>query len=195
MKSLTNITMPLEIPSRACDATEYKGQALAVYKKGSDSTVRLRRQRAIKSPSIPVQLTEELTELRDGSTEFPIKLPAMQKYIGEAIPKLVGMLPDGTLVAWDFGYFSGRKKFVLEAGQMTMAGDYASDLFDQPICEAACDEVVGSIGYKALIETCPGQPPKTVYQICRIPACCCPDVPTEDCGTYAALDEILAEET
>jgi hypothetical protein len=183
--------MPLEIPSRACDTSDYKGQAIAVYHKGSETTTRLRRQRAIKAPSIPVQLTDELVELRDGSSEFPIKLPAMQKHVGESLPKLLGMLPDGTVVAWDFGYFSGRKKFILEAGQIKMTGDYASDLFDQPMCTANCDEIVGAIGYKVITETCIGQPSKEVYQLCRIPACCCPESEAEDCGDHPLLDDIL----
>jgi len=188
--------MPVTIPTRSCgtsecNSTEYKGQALAVYQKGEDCTKRLRRQRAIKAPSIPIQLTDDLIEHRDGSEAFPIKLPAMQKYVGESLPKLIGMLPDGTLVAWDFGYFSGRKKFVLNAGQITMSGDYGSDLLDNPICEAACSEIEGAIGYKATTESCPGQPDKTVYQLCRIPACCCEGAPTEDCPACDALDDIL----
>lgn len=188
--------MPLEIPTRSCgtsecNSSEYKGQALAIYQKGEDCTKRLRRQRAIKAPSIPIQLTDDVIEHRDGSDAFPIKLPAMQKYTGTALPKLLGMLPDGTIVAWDFGYFAGRKKFVLDGGQITMSGDYGSDLLDQPICSAACAEISGAIGYKAIIESCIGQPDKTVYQLCRIPACCCETSPAEVCVACAALDAIV----
>ena len=190
--------MPLTIKSRSCgttdcDAQDYKGSHLAVYHQGEDCTRRLRRNRAITGPSIPVQLTENNVELRDGSEAYPLRFPALQKHNTEAIPALVGILPDGTLVAWNFGYFSGRKKFVLENGTMKLVGDYLSDLFDQPVCEADCGEVAGALGYKVITQNCIGEPTKEVYQVCRIPSCCCEDAPAESCDDCAAIDALLVE--
>lgn len=190
--------MPLNTRERSCgtavcDAFDYRAQALAVYDKGDDCTRRLRRQRAITGPSIPIQLTDDVTELRDGSEEFPIKLPAMQAFVGEAIPAIVGILPDGTLVAWKAGYFSGRKKLVLDGSTFKLTGDYLSDLFDQPICEADCNEIDGALGYKAVTTSCPGEPSKTVYQVCRIPTCCCAGGAADpECPNCAPLDALLA---
>lgn len=165
-------------------------QHIAVYE-SDDCTRRLVRHDRIRSSGIPVQLTGKSVEIRDGSLDFPVQLPALQKSVLASIPYLVGMLADGTLVAWSFGNFTGPKKIVVENGMATIKADYYSDLIDGNVCtEDNCENIHGMIGFKETVEICPGQPNQIRIQLVKAPKCCC-DTPDGECTAPACTDLAL----
>lgn len=123
--------------------------------------------------AIPVQLTEHLVELRDGSDEHPITLPNLKRVISEGVPRIVVMLADGQLAYWDITAFAGEQRLVIQDGLAKFVDDYSSDLFSGAICDTDCNGVDNALGVREIVHNCPGKPPKTMYQICRIPKCCC----------------------
>jgi hypothetical protein len=131
--------------------------------------------------AIPVQLTENQVELRDGSDAHPILLPNLKRITTEGVPRIVIMLADGQLAYWDISAFAGEKRLVTENGLAKFVDDYSSDLFSGEICEAECDGVDAALGVRVITHTCPGKPAKTMYQMVRIPKCCC-DLEDLDCG-------------
>jgi len=175
--------------TNGCNDQQSKGSAVGVYINGDDScTHKLRRPRAMRSASLIVQLTENEVEHRDGSLDFPIKLSAMQKSNLTGMPAILGILADGTIVAWSAGSFTERKKLVIENGLFTLKDDTLTDLFSESLCEAQCDQVDGALGYKTIVDNCPGREPRIAYQICRIPTCCCGDDELTVCTTCAELE-------
>ncbi len=177
-----------------CDGRYEKGTNLGVYiNNGSDCVQRLSRPVDIKSPSIPVQLTANIVELRDGSSDNPLKLPALQSTNAEAVPALLVMLADGTIAQWKFGNFSGAKKLVLENGSIKFADDYSSDLISSAICaETSCNQLDGLLGYKSIVHSCPGEAPRVMTQICLAPKCCCSDSDlAQDCEICEELEAII----
>lgn len=173
-------------PQRAGTVTQCndfidKGIGLSVYDRVGDSCTRiLKRKHSIHSPSIPIQLTDKLLELRDGSVNNPIVLPALQKSKESGVPSIVGILADGTLVAWHASNFANKSKIVIRDGLFTVVDDVSSDLFDSALCEETCDLVEGAIGYKRIISRCKGKPDKVRYQLFRIPV---------DCSDGGVIDE------
>lgn len=177
-----------------CNDKQPSAGAFGVYINNSDECLhRLARPSKMRNPGLAVQLTENSVGIRDGSLEFPIKLPGLQSSNAQAMPAIIGVLPDGTLVAWKFGNFSGKKKLVLEEGNLTLVEDYGSDLLAATICaEPNCNQLEGLLGYKTVSNACPGEPTRVMTQICLAPKCCCDDLYNEDdCETCAELDELL----
>ena len=180
--------------TNGCNDKQQKGSAIGVYINGDDScTHKLQRPRAMRSASLIVQLTEDSVEHRDGSLDFPLKLPAMQKSNLPGMPAILGILADGTIVAWSAGNFTERKKLVIENGQFTLKDDTLTDLFADGICEGQCNEIDGALGYKTIVDNCPGREPKVAYQICRIPTCCCADEAQVTCDTCEELEAFNEE--
>ncbi len=179
-----------------CSDKNIGGSAFGVYINNSDEcTYRLARPSQMRSPGLAVQLTENSVGIRDGSVEFPIKLPAMQASNLQAMPALVGILPDGTLVAWKFGNFSGNKKLALFEGQLVLQEDYLSDLISAEICEESnCSLIDGLLGYKSIINHCVGEPDKAMIQICKAPKCCCETPPEEECNPCEPFDTEFPED-
>ena len=165
-------------PERACVTTECDGVAkgasrLAAYKtKTGDCTVRLGSKSRIRGGSIPVQLTENTVELRDGSLDLPIVLQNLQKSNTPTVGEIMIRLPDGTLAAWDVSAFIGKKKLILQNGSLVFTDDYSSDFFSGAICEANCAEIDALLGVKRVVTSCPGEPDKIMYQICRVALDC-----------------------
>lgn len=178
---------------RAGETTEphaevMQAQHLAVYQE-DDCVRRLKRPDRVRSSGIPIQLTEKTVEIRDGSLEYPIRLPALQKSNLLAVPYLVGMLADGTLVAWAFGQHTCNKKIAIKDGMATIVADYYSDLIDGNVCtEDICENLDGMIGFKETIEHCPGQPDQIRIQLVKAPHCCCPDSTGDDCPSCPEID-------
>lgn len=188
---------------RACSTTgcydkQIQASAFGVFiNDGQNCEHRLARPSKMKNPGLPIQLTEDSVGIRDGSMDFPIKLPGLQSSNLQAMPAIVGVLPDGTLVAWKFGNFAGKKKLSLVDGQLQFEEDYGSDLIAAAICtEPDCSLLDGALGFKTIEVTCPGEPVRTMTQICKIPKCCCADAPAEVCVSCEELDEFdTPEET
>ena len=156
--------------------------------------VRLYRPALIRRAALLLQEPNKEAELRDGSEDFPIRLPSLQSYQGEAVPALVGILPDGTLVAWKAGSFPGVKKIILEDGQFKIGHDYTSDLLSAACEESSCNALDGYLGFKTVTTSCAGEAPTTRFQIVRAPKCCCPTSPEETVETCEEFDNILDEE-
>jgi hypothetical protein len=155
----------------ACGEFTNSGEAIIVSRKKNGSG-RLSMSDKVRN-AIPVQLTENTVELRDGSDLHPILLPNLKKVTSEGVPSILVMLADGQIAAWNISAFAGEKKLVTKNGQAMFVDDYSSDLFSGEICEGQCDEVDASIGVRVITHNCPGKPPKTMYQMIRIPKCCC----------------------
>jgi hypothetical protein len=171
------------------DSNIIQGQNLAIYE-ADDCTRRLARNDRIRASGIPVQVSKKVVEIRDGSSEFPIKLEALQKVQLTAIPYLVGMLADGTLVAWDFSAFTCQKKIAIKEGMPTVVDDYYSDLIDGAVCtEDVCENLSGLLGYKEIVETCPGEAPRTRVQIVKT-AVACPENAETECTACPEIDGI-----
>jgi len=172
-------------PERACTTVECDGVAkgathLAAYKtKSGDCTVRLGSKSRIRGGAIPIQLTENTVELRDGSIGSPIVLQKLQKSNAASVGELMIRLPDGTLAAWDVSAFIGKKKLILQNGSLVFTDDYSSDFFSGAICAANCSEIDALLGVKQVITTCPGEPDKIMYQVCRVAL---------DCGFEGSVD-------
>lgn len=157
-----------------------KGQSLTVFISEDSSYRRLRRNIDIKSPSIPIQLTEKSVELRDGSSRFPISLPALQKSNEVSVPFLLTQDASGDIKSWALANFNGRKRLVVIDGALTLLEDYSTDLFTGAMCSGTCADVDGIIGYKEIILKCPGQPDVPAVQLIKLPGCCYGDAPEEE---------------
>lgn len=179
----------------SCDDNRESASSLSVYLSNSDDCVhKLRRPRAMKNPSIPIQSTENNLALADGSEEYPILLPGIKKYKGEAIREILVRLPDGSLAAWDISQFNGRKKLVLDNGSLKLVDDLLSDLFAGNICEGTCNDIDAGLGVKMISDACPGKPTVIRYQIVRVPKCCCAEsTPLETCTASLYFDDVLAD--
>jgi len=187
------------MPTRAtttptpCDGRQEKGVAIGVYiNQGQNCTQRLSRPSDMRNPGIPIQLTEKLVEIRDGSAKYPISLPGLQKSNEKSMSALIGISPDGTLVAWSFKNFPGKKKLTLINGLLTLSDDLGSDLLAGTICaESNCNAIDGMLGFKTILQTCPGEPDRIVTQICAAPKCCCEANQEEDCNNCAELNNLI----
>lgn len=164
----------MAIPEKACpsNTTLVRGANLAVYPKGSSDPLALISK--FRSAAIPVQINENTVELKDGSIDAPIYLQNLKKTNTPAVAELLVRLSDGSIAAWDIGNVNGEKILVIKDGQITAQDKYSSDLFDGSICEETdCSNVDSTLGVKQRVVVCPGQPDKVMWQICRIPKCCC----------------------
>lgn len=163
----------------SCETTEChdyvnKGSNISVYIQGSDCTRQLKSSSTSKGAAIPIQLNGKLVELRNGSLDYPIKLEQLQSHNGPSVPFLLAALADGTIVKWSAAAIGKNdQKLITKDGVFTHANDYISDLLDGAICEADCDEVESTLGVKTITHRCLGQPDRVMYQLCRIPRCCC----------------------
>lgn len=192
---MPTLTVDRSCSPSSCNDKKRSGASIAVYEKGSDCTVRLTRNRAIKNPSIPIQLTENNVELRDGSSEFPIKLPGLEVSNLSTMAGLIGVMPDGKLVWWKFGNFDGKKKLAVKNGVLTIEEDYGSDVIAATICaEDSCNALDGLIGYKTIVNRCQGEPDRVMTQLCLAPKCCCPTSEAESCEACEAIDAIINPE-
>jgi hypothetical protein len=155
----------------ACGEFTNSAEAIIVSRKKNGSG-RLSMDGKIRS-AIPVQLTENLVELRDGSDAHPLTLPNLKGITSESVPRILIMLPDGQIAYWDMAAFAGHKRLVIENGSAKFVDDYSSDLFSGEICEGTCDDIDAGLGVRLITHNCPGKPPKTMYQLVRTPKCCC----------------------
>lgn len=174
MKSqlLTNMAAPeRSCAPPACGEFTNSGEAIIVSRKKNGSG-RLSMEGKIRG-AIPVQLTENLTELRDGSDEHPIVLPNLKRVTSEGVPRILVMLADGQIAYWDVAAFGSDKKLVTKDGVAKFVDDYSSDLFSGEICESSCNDIDAGVGLRAIPVNCPGKPPRVMYQIVRTPKCCC----------------------
>ena len=182
----------MPIPERTCIPADCQGQVkevtgLAGFRRGADCQYELTGKMARIRGAIPIQLTENLAELRDGSIEYPIVLPNLQKSNAEFVGEILIRLPDGTIAAWDLGNFLGLRKLSLTNGLATFSNDYSSDLFSGEICEADCSGVESALGVKRIVKTCVGQPDTIMYQLCRIPVGCTPDQASGNCDPLTSI--------
>ena len=161
-------------------ATIVKANYLSVFSVGDNEYRRLRRANEIKSPSIPIQLTETSVELRDGSPQFPISLPALEKSNAQSVGSLLIQDAAGQIKSWAIAAFNGRKRLVALDGSLQLVPDYSSDMFTGAMCPGTCEDVDGIIGYKDIVITCPGQPDIPAVQLFKLPGCCYGDVPEEE---------------
>lgn len=161
-------------PEEVCESASNKGSYILIWFKSCWR--KLTRNTAINNPSIPVQLTENTVELRDGSVNFPIRLPAIQKSNATAITALMIMTADGTIQSWDPSNQFGKKRLVLIDGAIVLVDDYSSDLFDASMCSGGCADIDGIIGYKEIPIVCPGEPDRIAIQLWKLPACCAGEI-------------------
>ena len=185
----TNIPM---IPERECVPVECQGQVkegtnISVFKAGADCQYPLTGKMRVRGGAIPIQLTENKVELRDGSVDYPITLPNLQKSNATSVGEILIRLPDGTIAAWDLGNFLGQRKLSLIDGYATFNNDYSSDLFSGEICEADCNGVESALGVKKIVKVCVGQPDTIMYQLCRIPVGCTPDQASDNCDQLTSI--------
>lgn len=179
-------------PERACLSVDCAGAvkeitALSGFRRGEDCQYQLGAKFPIRGGAIPIQLTENKAELRDGSVEYPIALPNLQKSNAEFVGEILIRLPDGTIAAWDLGNFLGTRKLSLIEGLATFNSDYSSDIFSGSICEEDCSGVESALGVKRIVKVCPGQPDTIMYQLCRIPVGCTPDAAAGDCEDLTSI--------
>jgi hypothetical protein len=180
------------IPERQCVPVDCQGQVkegtnISVFKAGADCQYQLTGKMRVRGGAIPVQLTENKVELRDGSVDYPIVLPNLQKSNAAFVAEILIRLPDGTIAAWDLGNFLGEKKLTLVDGQATFNNDYSSHLFSGEICEEDCSGVESALGVKRIVKVCVGQPDTIMYQICRIPVGCSTDEAAQTCDPLTSI--------
>lgn len=156
----------------ACGEFVNSAEAIIVSRKKNGSG-RLSMASKIRGGAIPIQLTENQVELRDGSDEHPIKLPNLKKISTEGVPGIVVLLADGQLAYWDISSFASQMKLVTENGTAKFVDDVSSDMFSGTLCESDCDGADAAVGVRTIQRNCPGKPPKTMFQLVRIPKCCC----------------------
>lgn len=167
----------MSTPQMAC-APSYpndkvvKGNNLTVYVRADREYRKLTRPTAMRSASIPVQLTESEVELRDGSANYPIILSALQKSNLKTVSKIMIQDANGKMYAWDAANFFGRQRVVVIDGSWTLVNDHNTDLFVGSMCAGDCNSISGMIGYKEILIECPGQPPTTAIQLVKMPGCC-----------------------
>lgn len=129
---------------------------------------------------IPVQVSENEIELKDGSPSHPIALPGMQTNGTLSAPILLTQLSDGTFQAWKASLMSGKKKLVAYDGSFQFEEDVHGDLFTDKMCSARCVELDGIIGYRDVVVRCEGQPDYNAVQIFKVPLCGVAEVPDPD---------------
>lgn len=125
------------------------------------------------TPSIPVQVSADSVELRDGSYASPIQLPQMQRIVGGSFSSLMIMLSDGTIKRFSPNELCGRNKLIFENGKFSLEEDTIPDLISTDICEGGCDDVDYVVGAIRVPQGCPDGTTRDVIQLKLIPRCCC----------------------
>lgn len=160
----------------ACNTFSDSGRGLVIWL-DEDCYHRLAIPDGMNNPSIPLQVSNQAVELRDGSAEKPIELPAIQKHDGYSTAALLVQSESGSIRSWRASGLTGRKKLVLLEGVFTLVEDLNTDLFADTMCSAQCKDIHGLLGYREGFVQCDGQEDIPVIQIFKVPVCAIEVVP------------------
>lgn len=154
----------------ACNTFSDSGKGIVIWL-DEDCYHRLSPPPETSNPSIPVQLSLQSVELRDGSVENPISLPAIQPHTDYSAATLLIQTAGGTLKSWKAANLTGKKKLVSFEGAFTFVEDLNTDLFAGTMCSAQCKDIHGLIGYREGVLQCTGQPDIPIIQLFKVPVC------------------------
>jgi hypothetical protein len=133
-----------DTPSDSCAPLPYKESVKALRATDSDSSCEVDLTSS-EHPSIPVILSDELTEPRSGSASNPIPISLVQQYAGTGpVPTLLYRNLAGELQAWDPPSTCDNKKVVVENGSFALKEDVNSNIFEE-----ACLGVIADAEYIA----------------------------------------------
>lgn len=173
-----------------CNDPLYEGFALSVYDNADDCcTRRLLKPDGMAANGLPIVGADSRVAIKDGSFANPIILPAIAEYAGPNVPALLIQMPNGMIAKWTAASLGCNKKIIVQNGMWAVVDDFAIDLYQGNICAASCAQVTSALGVKEVTVSCPGQDDRTVWQLCRIPTCCCAESPAEICESCESLEE------